>query len=78
MCPDRKIIQYFAIILFPFCLFYDIITYVKGELNMNKAILIGNLTNDPEVKTTSNGINYCRFTLAVSRNYAGKDGKRER
>lgn len=44
---------------------------------MNKVFLIGNLTNDPEVKTTSNGINYCRFTLAVSRNYAGKDGKRE-
>lgn len=45
---------------------------------MNKAFLIGNLTKDPELSSTSNGIKFCRFTLAVSRNYASsRDGKRE-
>ena len=43
---------------------------------MNKVFLIGNLTKDPELASTSNGVKFCRFTLAVSRSYA-KDGKRE-
>ena len=33
---------------------------------MNKIILIGNLTRDPELKTTPNGINVCEFTIAVN------------
>lgn len=44
---------------------------------MNKVFLIGNLTKDPELASTTNGTTYCRFTLAVSRNYQSKDGKRE-
>ena len=44
---------------------------------MNKVFLIGNLTRDPELSSTTSGISYCRFTLAVSRNFASKDGKRE-
>lgn len=43
---------------------------------MNKVFLIGNLVKDPELTTTGNQIKLCRFTVAVSRNYA-KDGKRE-
>ncbi|MDD4839784.1 MAG: single-stranded DNA-binding protein [Clostridia bacterium] len=43
---------------------------------MNKVFIIGNLTKDPELASTNNGIMYCKFTLAVSRNYS-KDGKRE-
>lgn len=43
---------------------------------MNKVFLIGNLTKDPELTSTSSGIKYCRFTLAVSRNYS-KDGRRD-
>ena len=43
---------------------------------MNKVLLIGNLTKDPELSTTTNGVKFCKFTLAVSRNYS-KDGKRE-
>lgn len=34
---------------------------------MNKVYLIGRLTNDIELATTNSGINYCRFSLAVSR-----------
>lgn len=34
---------------------------------MNHITIIGNLTRDPEPATTQSGINYCRFTLAVTR-----------
>lgn len=34
---------------------------------MNKAFLIGNLTRDPELRTTSNGVSVCSFGLAVNR-----------
>lgn len=34
---------------------------------MNKIILIGNLTRDPELRTTPNGYSVCDFTIAVNR-----------
>ncbi len=34
---------------------------------MNKAMVIGNLTKDPELRTTASGISVCTFTVAVSR-----------
>lgn len=34
---------------------------------MNKLTIIGNLTKDPELRTTPNGKNVCTFTLAVNR-----------
>ena len=43
---------------------------------MNKAILIGNLTRDPELKTTPNGISVCTFTVAVQRTFS-KDAERQ-
>ena len=33
---------------------------------MNKIILIGNLTRDPELRTTPNGYSVCEFTIAVN------------
>lgn len=44
---------------------------------MNKVILVGNLTKDPELITTNNGVSLCRFTLAVGRRFASSDGERE-
>lgn len=44
---------------------------------MNKAILIGNLTKDPELKATPNGISVCTFTVAVSRRYKDESGERQ-
>ena len=41
--------------------------------DMNNVSLIGRLTADPELKTTQNGISYCRFTVAVNR--YSKDGE---
>ena len=37
--------------------------------SFNKVILIGNLTADPELKQTPNGLSVCRFTLAINRRY---------
>ena len=34
---------------------------------MQKLTIIGNLTNDPEMRTTSTGRNVCNFTVAVNR-----------
>ena len=44
---------------------------------MNKVILVGNLTKDPELSETPNGIAVCRFAIAVSRDFANADGTRE-
>ena len=44
---------------------------------MNKVVLIGNLTKDPELMTTSNGIDVCRFSLAIQRRYENAEGERE-
>ena len=34
---------------------------------MNKLIIIGNLTKDPELRTTATGLSVCSFTVAVNR-----------
>ncbi|MBQ9791200.1 MAG: single-stranded DNA-binding protein [Clostridia bacterium] len=44
---------------------------------MNKVMLIGNLTKDPEINTTSSGVSVCSFSIAVSRRFANADGERE-
>ena len=44
---------------------------------MNKVILIGNLTKDPELTETPSGVPVCRFAIAVSRDYADSQGNRE-
>lgn len=45
-------------------------------LNLNKVILAGRLTSDPELKQTSGGIATTSFHIAVNRRYE-KDGQRE-
>ena len=44
---------------------------------MNKVILVGNLTRDPELTETPSGVAVCRFAIAVTRDYANADGTRE-
>lgn len=44
---------------------------------MNKVILIGNLSKDPELSTTNGGVSVCRFTIAVQRRFQNADGERE-
>ena len=36
---------------------------------MNKVIMMGRLVNDPELKTTPNGVPTCSFRIAVDRNF---------
>lgn len=44
---------------------------------MNRAILIGRLTRDPESTTTQSGISMCRFTLAINRPFKSADGQEQ-
>ena len=44
---------------------------------MNKVILIGNLTRDPELTTTSSGVSVCKMSIAVNRNFTNANGERE-
>jgi len=42
--------------------------------SFNQVILMGNLTRDPELRTTPNGTSVCSFSLALNRSYKGADG----
>lgn len=42
---------------------------------MNKVFLIGRLTQDPTASTLQSGHSYCRFSIAVNRNYSSRDGE---
>ena len=44
---------------------------------LNKIILMGRLTRDPELRKTGNGTAVTSFTLAVDRDYKPQDGERE-
>jgi len=44
---------------------------------LNRIVLIGRLTRDPELRYTSNGTPVCNFTLAVERNYTNRNGDRD-
>jgi single-strand DNA-binding protein len=40
----------------------------------SKAIIIGNVTRDPEVRAIASGTQVCSFSVAVNRNFKGQDG----
>ena len=44
---------------------------------MNKVILIGRLTRDPEIRVTPSGISCCTFTVACDRRFADQNGNRQ-
>lgn len=44
---------------------------------MNRVILIGNLTQDPELRYTPDGTPVVSFTLAVNRSFTNQEGERE-
>lgn len=44
---------------------------------LNKAIVIGNLTRDPELRSLPSGIKVCSFSLATNRVWKDKSGARQ-
>ncbi len=44
---------------------------------VNKVILVGNLGADPEMRYTAGGTAVCKFSLATSRRFTGKDGQKQ-
>lgn len=44
---------------------------------INKAILFGNLTRDPELRALPSGMNVCNFGVATNRVYRDRDGKKQ-
>ena len=44
---------------------------------LNKAMIYGNLTRDPEMKALPSGMQVCSFSVATNRSYNDRDGKRQ-
>src|SRR3989338_6379672 len=44
---------------------------------INKAMLFGNLTRDPELRALPSGVNVCNFSIATNRAYKDRDGKKQ-
>ncbi len=44
---------------------------------MNKAILMGRLTRDPELRTTASQVSVCTFTLAIDRRFKNASGEKQ-
>lgn len=44
---------------------------------LNRVVLVGRLTKDPDLRYTSSGIAVATFTLAVNRTYSNQQGERE-
>lgn len=44
---------------------------------LNKALIFGNLTRDPEVRAMPSGMNVCSFSIATNRTFKDRDGKKQ-
>jgi single-strand DNA-binding protein len=44
---------------------------------INKAMLFGNLTRDPELRALPSGMNVCNFSVATNRTFKDRDGKKQ-
>ncbi len=44
---------------------------------INKAIIFGNITRDPELRALPSGMNVCNFSVATNRVYKDRDGKKQ-
>lgn len=44
---------------------------------LNRVVLVGRLTKDPEFRTTQSGVDVATFTLAVNRNFKSKNGEQQ-
>lgn len=46
-------------------------------MNLNKVIIVGNLTQDPQLKTTPAGQNVCTFSVATNRIWTDQNNQRQ-
>lgn len=46
-------------------------------MNINKAIIFGNLTRDPELRALPSGMNVASFSIATNRVFKDRDGKKQ-
>ena len=46
-------------------------------IDLNKVLLAGNLTRDPELRYTSGNVAFCKFSLAVSRVFTSRGERKE-
>ncbi|HEY4522306.1 MAG TPA: single-stranded DNA-binding protein [Candidatus Paceibacterota bacterium] len=44
---------------------------------INKALVFGNITRDPELRALPSGMNVCNFSVATNRTYKDRDGKKQ-
>ena len=50
---------------------------MKGRIRLNRIILMGRLTKNPDVRVTPSGEPITRFSIAVNRPYKNQEGKYE-
>ncbi|MBO5415384.1 MAG: single-stranded DNA-binding protein [Clostridia bacterium] len=48
-----------------------------ANFNLNKVIMGGRLTADPELKQTPSGVSVCTFSIAVNRRFSSKDSSQQ-
>lgn len=46
-------------------------------MNLNKVIIVGRVTSDPELRTTASGTHVASFSIATNRNWTDKDGQKK-
>ena len=44
---------------------------------LNRIILMGRLTHDPELRKTQSGVSVCSFSIGVDRDYKAQNGEKE-
>ena len=54
-----------------------IILQKMGGIVINRVVLVGRLTKEPEVRTTPNGVTVCNFTVACDRRFARQGEERQ-
>jgi len=47
------------------------------EASMNKVIITGNLTKEPDLRTTGSGTTVCTLSVAVTRRFKGQNGEKQ-
>lgn len=55
----------------------EIILQKMGGIIINRVVLVGRLTKDPEARTTQSGVTVCNFTVACDRPYVKQGEERQ-